>query len=150
MQEYIEQLQNDVAKQLNLSQLKQIKKLQKIYKAGMKKKIDANGNKVPINLASAVSALATINQMTGMDQVKKSPVKLPNDVDYNDPKYAEKILVGLMKQYMNRELDKEDLDSLMKSLETLAVYKLGSKLEAQLIEQPKNKSLFDRKGASDE
>jgi len=145
VQEYIESLQSSVAKQLNLTQLKQIKKLQKIYKQAMKPIIDAQGNSKPVNLSAAITALDTINRMTGMDQVQKASVKLPNDVDYDDAQYAEKILVGLMKQYMSRELDKEDLDSLMKSLDTLATYRLGSKLEAQLIKQPQNKSLFDKK-----
>ncbi len=130
---YIEKLQADVAAQLNLSQKKQIKKLQKIYKSGMQKKIDAQGNSVPINLSAATSALATINGMTGLDQVTKEKIEIDtSSIDYDDSNYAEKILMQIMGQYMNRTLDKEDLEALMKSLDTLAQYRIGAKVEEQL------------------
>ena len=133
--EYVEQLQGDVKRAMNLSQKKQIKKLKKIAKAGMKTKIDANGNVVPVNLAASTSALCTINSMTGLDKEQKAKIKINTDkIDHKDPAYAEKLLTQIMGQFMDRTLDKEDLEALMKSLDTLATYRLNSKVEAKLNE----------------
>ncbi len=143
---YLEQLQNDVAKRMNLSQKKQIKKLQKIYKKSMKLITDANGNRKPNNLASANQAISIINSMTGLDKEQKAKIQIDtSSIDYDDKNYAEKILMQIMGQYMERTLDKEDLDSLMKSLDTLAQYRLGSKVEESLDNLGvKTGSLFDR------
>jgi len=143
---YINELQSNIVKRLSLSQEKEIKKLEKVFKKSMKLRTDANGNRVPVNLASAISARAQIQKMTGLDQVEKEKIELDtSSIDFDDPNYAEKVLIEIMGKYMNRSLDGEDLGALMKSLDTLATYRLGSKVEDQLSQiGVKSGSLFDR------
>ena len=123
VQEYIEQLQSSVAKQLNLDQLKQVKKLQKIYKAGLK-----TVNDKPVNLVASIQAITTINQMLGLDKVQKPPINLRN-VDTSSP---ELILSSIMNLYLAREIDKEEYDSMIKGVETLTTFKIAKELQDQL------------------
>lgn len=131
--EYVESLQKDLVGRTMATQAKQLKKLKKVYKKSMKVKTDAQGNKVPVNLPSAVSAVAAIATMTGTDKQVRKPLTLDLvNVDKDDPLYLEKIVSQLLQGYANREIDKTDFEVLLKGIELVAAIGLSTKLHDKL------------------
>ena len=115
-QTYIADLQSQIADTISLDQKKQIKKLKKLAKRAKK---DADHN-------VQVRILQEISKMTGLDKPGQKKMKLG---DVSDPVA---VIAAALKSYSDRDINKEDLDAVMKAMDTLQLFRYGANLEAQL------------------
>ena len=124
-------------KRLNtITKSKHLRRLESVYKASMKKKTDAQGNEIPTNLSSAVSSLNAINAL-----IKKPKIK----IDIPRVQDGEAIILALLQQFADRKIDKEDMEVMLKGIETLSAFRVASKVEQQLLGDAKQKirTIFD-------
>ena len=138
-QVYIADLQKEIQDTVKINQKKQIKKLKKIAKNCMKK--DDEGKM--FSASAGTQAIKEVSVMLGLDKPKPNKMDL-GGVNIHDPVA---VIAAALKAYSDRDISKEDLDAVMKAMDTLQLFRYGADLEAQLknLQMDKNKtSIFNQ------